>query len=50
MPARFVKAFNVRNKNDVVVVAQANKMARTIWAILAHGRAYQKEYMSARPA
>jgi hypothetical protein len=40
----------VRRPLNVVVVAQANKMARTIWAVLAHGRAYQKEYVSARPA
>ncbi len=26
---------------NVAVVAQANKIARTIWALLAHGRAYQ---------
>jgi hypothetical protein len=30
-------------------VALANKMARTIWALLAHQRAYQKGFVS-RPA
>lgn len=28
-----------------VIVAQANKMARTIWAIVAHGRVYQNNYV-----
>jgi transposase len=31
-------------------VALANKMARTAWAILAHGQAYQKDYVSVKPA
>jgi hypothetical protein len=34
----------------VVVAALADKTARTIRAVLAHGRAYRKEYVSARPA
>jgi hypothetical protein len=29
----------------VVAVALANKIARTIWALLAHGRTYQKGYL-----
>ena len=29
---------------NVVVVALANKMARTIWALLAHARTYQPGY------
>jgi len=29
---------------NVAVVAQANKIARTIWALLAHGRAYQADF------
>ena len=32
------------------VAALANKMARTIWTVLAHGRTYQKAYVSVRPA
>ncbi len=35
-----------RRPTNVAVVAMANKMARTAWAILAHGRAYQKGYVS----
>jgi len=34
-----------RRPHNVVVVALANKMARTIWALLAHGRTYQKGYV-----
>jgi len=32
--------------HNVAVVALANKMARTIWAILAHDRAYQQGYVA----
>lgn len=32
---------------NVAVVAQANKIARTIWALLAHGRSYEAGYVSA---
>lgn len=39
-----------RRPFNVVVVALANKMARTIWALLAHNRQYQKEYISSKPA
>jgi hypothetical protein len=39
-----------RRPPNVVVVALANKMARTIWAVLAHERAYQKDYVSVKPA
>jgi transposase len=35
-----------RRPKNVTAVALANKMARTIWALLAHGREYQKEYVS----
>lgn len=33
-----------RRPFNAAVVAQANKMARTIWALLAHERTYQKDY------
>jgi hypothetical protein len=32
-----------------VVVALANRMARAIWVVLAHGRAYQKVCVSVHP-
>lgn len=33
-----------RRPLNVAVVALANKMARTAWALAAHGRSYQKDY------
>lgn len=39
-----------RRPANVATVAMANKMARTAWAILAHGREYQKDYVSQVPA
>ena len=38
-----------RRPHNVVTVALANKTARTIWALLAHDRAYQADFVS-RPA
>ena len=35
-----------RRPHNAVVVALANKMARTIWALLAHDRTYQKGYVA----
>ena len=35
-----------RNKN-IAAVALANKNARTVWALLAHGRQYQGDYAAA---
>jgi transposase len=46
----WVEQIKKRRPFNVVAVALANKMARTIWAVLAHGRAYQRGYVSARPA
>jgi transposase len=37
---------NRRNPN-IAAVALANKNARTVWALLAHGREYQPDYVSA---
>ncbi len=39
---------NRRNPN-IAAVALANKNARTVWALLAHGRDYQTGYRSAKP-
>jgi transposase len=33
-----------RRPHNVAAVALANKMARQIWAILAHGRTYEPNY------
>ncbi|PRG49159.1 hypothetical protein C6V06_24440 [Burkholderia gladioli] len=38
-----------KTQADQVIVALANKMARTIWAVLAHDRPYQKGYVSVKP-
>jgi transposase len=40
----WLKGLLWRRAPNVVVVALANKMARTIWALLAHGRTYQSGY------
>lgn len=44
----WVERMKQRRPCNVVIVALANKMARTIWAVLAHERTYQKEYVSVR--
>jgi len=49
-PQPWVQQLGQRRPNNVVIVALANKMARTMWAILAHGRAYQPGHISAKPA
>jgi len=38
-----------RRHHNVAVVALANKNARILWALLAHGREYQHDYVSVRP-
>jgi transposase len=48
-PPEWLTELLKRRPKNVAVVAVANKMARTIWALLAHGRAYQFRYVS-RPA
>jgi len=45
-PPQWVTNLAKRRPQNVVVVALANKMARTIWALLAHDRAYQKGFVS----
>ena len=39
-----------RRPLNVAVVALANKMARTAWALVAHGRAYRPEWKSTPPS
>jgi transposase len=46
----WIDALRQRRPTNVVITALANKMARTAWAILAHGRTYQKGYVSVKPA
>jgi transposase len=38
-----------RRPMNVVIVALANKMARTAWALVAHGREYQRTWQLSRP-
>jgi len=45
-PAPWITELRQRRPLNVAVVALANKMARTIWALLAHERTYQKGFVS----
>ncbi len=45
-PDPWIAALRQRRPLNVAVVALANKMARTIWALLAHERTYQKGFAS----
>jgi len=45
----WLKQLSQRRPPNVVIVALANKIARTIWAVLAHERAYAKDHVSLRP-
>lgn len=49
-PGKWLQDIGKRRPPNVVVVALANKMARTIWALLAHDRKYDREHVSCRPA
>jgi transposase len=49
-PVAWVEQIKKRRPSNVVTVALANKIARTIWALLAHNRQYQKAYVSVKPA
>jgi len=48
-PGKWLQEIGKRRPPNVVIVALANKMARTIWALLAHSREYDKEHVSVRP-
>jgi transposase len=48
-PPEWLTELVKRRPKNVAVVAMANKMARTIWALTAHERAYQAGYVN-RPA
>ena len=45
-PGPWAEHLRQRRPLNVAVVALANKMARTIWALLAHERTYQKGFVS----
>jgi len=44
---RWSRALLARAPKNVVIVALANKLARIVWAVLAHGRSYEVEYATA---
>ena len=46
----WIEQLGKRRPPNVVTVALANKMARTIWALLAHDRRFEKAHVSSRPA
>jgi transposase len=48
-PGPWVGQMKKRRPTNVVIVALANKTARTIWAVLAHDRPYRKDYVSVKP-
>jgi transposase len=45
----WLKALLSRRPKNVAIVALANKMARTIWALLAHGRTFDPKWGQATP-
>lgn len=45
-PSPWLQQLSQRRPPNVVIVALANKMARTIWAVLSHERAYDKNHVS----
>ena len=45
-PPAWVVRLAERRPPNVVTVALANKTARTVWALLAHDRAYQANFVS----
>lgn len=49
-PTDWQKRIQERRPANVAVVALANKIARTVWAILAHDDRYDKRHASMRPA
>jgi len=48
-PNPWVTELMKRRPTSVAVVGMANKLARTVWAIVAHDRAYEKNHVSVRP-
>lgn len=49
-PGPWLEGLKGRRPANVVVVAQAAKMARTIWAVTAKEQSYQRGYESVRPS
>lgn len=49
-PGPWVTQMKERRPLNVIIVAMANKLARIIWAMLAHQWPYPKDYESVKPA
>jgi transposase len=49
-PIPWIQQLKQRRHPNMVIVALANKIAQTIWSVLAHNRPYRKEYISMKPA
>lgn len=47
-PSPWITELKKRRPTGVAIVAMANKLARTIWAIVAHDRKYDKNHISIR--
>lgn len=48
-PGPWITELKKRHPTSVAIVAMANKLARTVWAIAAHERQYDKNHVSIRP-
>ncbi|EHZ6874372.1 TPA: IS110 family transposase [Proteus mirabilis] len=48
-PVPWITELKKRRPTSVAIVAMANKLARTVWAIAAHGHKYNKDHISIRP-
>ena len=48
-PGPWITELKKRRPASVAIVAMANKLVRTVWAIAAHGRKYDKNHVSIRP-
>ncbi|PHM39914.1 transposase [Xenorhabdus miraniensis] len=48
-PLPWVTGLKKRRPVCVAIVGMANKLARTVWALVAHQQEYQKDYVSVRP-
>ncbi|VXD06900.1 transposase (fragment) [Enterobacterales bacterium 8AC] len=48
-PGPWITELKKRRPTSVAIVAMANKLARTVWAIAAHDRKYDNNHVSIRP-
>ena len=47
--SKWIDKMLLRRPTNVVAVAVAHKMARTAWAVMAHGTTYQRDWQSVKP-